>query len=236
MKTIGLIGGMSWESTSVYYEIINEVVKEELGGLHSAKIILYSLDFAEIEKFQTEGNWHKCATMLTTIAMKLEKAGADFIVLCSNTMHKIEPTLSSLITIPILHITALTAEVIKAENIRKVGLLGTKYTMQENFYKQKLIDEDIEVLIPTEEDMATINDIIYNELCVGTFDANSRKKYIEVIEKLKEQGAEAIVLACTEIGLLVTQKDSPLPLLNTTHIHAVKAALMSVANEEIPLI
>lgn len=228
MKTIGLIGGMSWESTVTYYQIVNETIKHELGGLHSAKLVLYSVDFAEIEKCQAEGDWDKSADILSAPAQNLEKAGADFIVICTNTMHKVAPQIQSRIQIPIIHIAEATAEELKRHNIKKVALLGTKYTMTQDFYKAKLEGEGIEVLIPNEEDVETVNTVIYNELCLGIISEVSRKEYCRIIESIAGQGAQGVILGCTEIGLLIKQEDISLPVFDTTKIHATKAALLSI--------
>ncbi|WP_425539179.1 aspartate/glutamate racemase family protein [Microaceticoccus formicicus] len=228
MKTIGLIGGMSWESTATYYRIINQTVKEKLGGLHSAKILLYSADFEEIEKYQANNDWEKSGQVLGEIAKKLESAGAEFIVICTNTMHKVLPQIEEYISIPIIHIADATAEVLIEENIKKVGLLGTKYTMTQDFYKSRVIDKGIDVIVPTEEDTEIINYIIYNELCLGIIKPGSLSEYQRIIKTLESQGAQGIILGCTEIGLLISQKDSSLPLFDTTYIHSEKAALFAL--------
>ena len=228
MKTIGLIGGMSWESTVTYYKIINETIKRELGGLHSAKILLYSVDFDEIEKYQSSGEWDKSAAVLGDAAANLEKAGADFILICTNTMHKVADAVQKRISVPILHIAEVTADVLKAKGIEKVGLLGTKYTMTQDFYKAKLIEAGIEVVIPDEAEVEMINDVIFNQLCLGIISAESRTKFVQAIEQLKAKGAQGVILGCTEIGLLIEQKDSSLPVFDTTLIHAEKAALLSL--------
>lgn len=228
MKTIGLLGGMSWESTVTYYQIVNEVTKRELGGLHSAKVLLYSVDFSEIEKCQAEGDWAKSADILSEAAKSLEKAGADFIIICTNTMHKVAPQIQSRIGIPIIHIAESTADVLKQRNIQKVALLGTKYTMTQDFYKDKLAEAGISVLIPDDASVEIVNDIIYNELCLGIISPQSKKKYIAIIEKLAQRGAQGVILGCTEIGLLVQQKDTSLPVFDTTQIHAEKAALLAL--------
>ncbi len=228
MKPIGLIGGMRWESTALYYKIINEKVKEVLGGLHSAKILLYSVDFAEIEAYQVKGEWEKSAAALGEIAIKLEKAGADFIVICTNTMHKIAPQIEEKITIPLIHIAEATAKAIKKQSIKKVALLGTKYTMVQQFYKQKLIDANIEVLIPNDEDIEAVNNIIYKELCLGIINPTSKQQYVAIIHKLKEQGAEGVILGCTEIALLISQIDTSLPVFDTTEIHAQEVASRAI--------
>ncbi|HHX71177.1 MAG: aspartate/glutamate racemase family protein [Miniphocaeibacter sp.] len=224
MKTIGLIGGMSWESTSLYYEIINKVVSEKLGGLHSAKIILYSVDFAEIEELQRKGQWSKSAEILADIAMKLERAGADFILISTNTMHKVADQVQEKINIPILHIAEATAKELKENKIGKVLLLGTKYTMTEDFYKGKLEAEGIDVVVPNEEDIEIVNEIIFSELCLGKINEKSREKYINIINSSKKKGVQGVILGCTEIGLLIKQKDLELPVFDTTIIHCQQAA------------
>lgn len=228
MKTIGLIGGMSWESTVTYYQIINETIKKELGGLHSGKILLYSVDFDEIEKCQAEGEWDKSAKILSEVAIKLEKAGADYIVICTNTMHKVAPQIQNQINIPIIHIAEATCDKLKENSIKKVALLGTKYTMTQDFYKSKLEEGGISVIIPDEQDVEIVNNVIYNELCLGKVLDTSKKKYIKIIEKLSKKGAEGVILGCTEIGLLINQNDTLLPVFDTTKIHAEKAALLSI--------
>ena len=228
MKTIGLIGGMSWESTVTYYQLINETVKQELGGLHSAKILLYSVDFAQIEEYQANSQWDKSADALAGVAENLEKAGADFIVICTNTMHKVVPQIKEKIHIPILHIAEATAEALKEVGITKVGLLGTKYTMTQDFYKEKLIEAGIQVVIPDAAGVETVNNVIYNELCLGIIKEESRVKFLEVIDRLGQDGAQGVILGCTEIGLLVTQADTSMPVFDTTRIHATKAAACAV--------
>lgn len=229
MKTIGLIGGMSWESTVPYYQIINEEVKERLGGLHSAKIILYSVEFDEIEKCQSSGDWDKSAKILGNAAKGLEAAGADFILICTNTMHKVAPQIASMIHVPVIHIADATADELEKCHIRKIGLLGTKYTMTQDFYRQRLIDRGFHVMIPEDEEIEAINDVIFHELCVGEIRADSRKKFQRVIDKLREKGAEGVILGCTEIGLLIHQADSSLPIFDTTQIHAKRAVEMALA-------
>lgn len=228
MKTIGLIGGMSWESTVTYYRIINETIKDRLGGLHSAKCILYSVDFDEIERYQSSGEWGKSAAVLVEAAQALEKAGADFIVICTNTMHKVAPDISERIHIPILHIADMTAIALKKAAIRTVGLLGTKYTMLEDFYKAVLMDNDIEVVIPDNEDIETVNRITYDELCLGIISEESKNTYLKIISKLSKEGAQGIILGCTEIGLLIKQSDTDIPIFDTTLIHAEQAALEAI--------
>lgn len=228
MNTIGLIGGMSWESTTTYYQILNEVVKEKLGGLHSAKCVLFSVDFHEIEECQTSGDWEKSGQILADAAWKLEAAGADFIVICTNTMHKVVPQIDKQISIPILHIADATAEELKSAGIKKVGLLGTKYTMEQDFYKERLIANDIEVIIPDENDREIINDVIYKELCLGNICEESKNKYLKIIDNLADCGAQGIILGCTEIGLLVHQEDTSISLFDTTQIHARSAAIKAI--------
>ena len=230
MKTIGLIGGMSFESTITYYQIINEYMKTNLGGLHSAKILLYSVDFAEIEECQSNGDWEKSAKILIDAAKKLESVGSDFIVICTNTMHKVAPQVQEEIKIPILHIADATAEVLIQSGIKKVALLGTKYTMVEDFYKQKLINNGLSVVIPDKTEIETINNVIYNELCLGIISEKSRKEYSLIIENLKNKGAEAVILGCTEIGLLISQQDVSVPVFDTTQIHASKAAMLALSD------
>ncbi|MBQ6887758.1 MAG: aspartate/glutamate racemase family protein [Lachnospiraceae bacterium] len=228
MKTIGLIGGMSWESTITYYQIVNETIKRELGGLHSAKVLLYSVDFAEIEAYQASGEWGKSAEVLSKAAINLEKAGADYIVICTNTMHKVVPEIQRMISIPIIHIAEATADELKLKGITKVGLLGTKYTMTQEFYKSKLIKAGIDVVIPDSEGVEVVNNIIYNELCLGIISEDSKKKYLAIIDELEKNGAQGVILGCTEIGLLIQQKDTKLPVFDTTQIHATKAALSAI--------
>ena len=228
LKTIGLIGGMSWESTVTYYKIINETVKEKLGGLHSAKCILYSVDFQEIEECQANGNWEKSGEILGEAAYNLEKAGADFIVICTNTMHKVVNQIKEKISIPILHIAEMTAEKILEKGLKNIALLGTKYTMEQDFYKSKLIEKGINVIIPDKNDIETINEVIYDELCLGTINSNSKKKFLEIVDKLRSKGAEGIILGCTEIGLLIKNEDTDVPLFDTAIIHAEQAAIYSI--------
>ena len=228
LKTIGLIGGMSWESTVTYYKIINETVKEKLGGLHSAKCILYSVDFQEIEECQANGNWEKSGEILGEAANNLEKAGADFIVICTNTMHKVVNQIKEKISIPILHIAEMTAEKILEKGLKNIALLGTKYTMEQDFYKSKLIEKGINVIIPDKNDIEIINEVIYDELCLGIINSNSKKKFLEIVDKLRNKGAEGIILGCTEIGLLIKNEDTDVPLFDTAIIHAEQAAIYSI--------
>ena len=228
MKVIGLIGGMSWESTVTYYKIINETVKERLDGLHSAKCVLYSVDFQEIEECQANGDWEKSGEILGEAAYNLEKAGADFIVICTNTMHKVINEIKEKISIPILHIAEMTAEKILERKIKNIALLGTKYTMEQNFYKEKLIEKGINVIIPDKDGIKSINDIIYEELCLGIINPESKTKYLEIIKKLEKEGAEGVILGCTEIGMLVKKGDTDIPLFDTAIIHAEQAAIYSI--------
>ena len=223
MKTIGLLGGMSWESTIPYYRIINEEVKNRLGGLHSAKIILYSVEFAEIEKCQSSGNWDESGEILGQAAKGIEAAGADFILICTNTMHKVAAQISSKIQIPLIHIADATADELEKSHIRRVGLLGTKYTMTQDFYKKRLTDRGMEVLIPDDAAVEVINSIIFDELCVGEIREASRRKFQDAVKRLAEQGAEGVILGCTEIGLLLRQSDVSIPVFDTTGIHAKRA-------------
>lgn len=219
---------MSWESTVTYYQIINEAVKQELGGLHSAKILLYSVDFSEIEECQANGDWDKSADILSAAAQNLEQAGADFIVICTNTMHKVAPQIQSRIGIPIIHIAEATADELKRRHVTKVALLGTKYTMTQDFYKEKLISAGIDVLIPNEQEIETVNDVIYHELCLGIISEASKEEYQRIIDHLAKRGAQGVILGCTEIGLLIRQEDMDLPVFDTTRIHALKAAELSL--------
>ena len=228
LKTIGLIGGMSWESTVTYYKIINETIKEKLGGLHSAKCILYSVDFQEIEECQANGNWEKSGEILGEAANNLEKAGADFIVICTNTMHKVVNQIKEKISIPILHIAEMTAEKILEKGLKNIALLGTKYTMEQDFYKSKLIEKGINVIIPDKNDIEIINEVIYDELCLGTINSDSKKKFLEIVDKLRNKGVEGIILGCTEIGLLIKNADTDVPLFDTAIIHAEQAAIYSI--------
>lgn len=227
MKTIGLIGGMSWESTIPYYSIINEYVRENMGGLHSAKIILYSVEFDEIEKCQSSGEWEKSGEILGDAAKKLEGAGADIILICTNTMHKVYEQVQGQVNVPILHIADAMADSLGNDNVKAVALLGTKYTMTQDFYKKKLTDRGLKVLVPDANDIELVNDIIFKELCLGIINDSSRKELSRIIAGLKDKGAEAVILGCTEIGLLVHAEDSALKLYDTTVIHALCAARLA---------
>lgn len=223
MKTIGLIGGMSWESTVTYYQVINTCVKEKLGGLHSAKCLLYSVDFAQIEECQKNNEWEKSGQILSDAAKALEKAGADFILICTNTMHKVYPQIQKNISVPLLHIAEVTAQMLKKEAITKVALLGTKYTMQETFYAGIIEENGIKVITPSEKEQDYINSVIFDELCKGIIRNESKEKLLQIIDELSKQGAQGVILGCTEIGLLIKQEDTKVPLFDTTIIHAEAA-------------
>lgn len=224
MKTIGLIGGMSWESSQEYYRIINQEVRARLGGAHSAKSLMWSMDFGEIEQLQHEGKWDELTTLMVEAAQNLQKGGADFILICTNTMHKMAADVENATSIPLIHIADPTAEKIKAAGLTKVGLLGTAFTMEQDFYKGRLVSKHgLEVLVPDAADRKTVQDIIYHELVVGEVCDASREKYRAVINRLVENGAQAIILGCTEIMLLIGQQDSPVPVFDTTRLHAEAA-------------
>ncbi len=229
MKTIGLLGGMSWESTLEYYKMINEGTKERLGGLHSAKIAMISVDFDPIEKLQHQGNWEEMAKMLSNDAKSIEKAGADFLLICTNTMHKVATDIENFIQIPLLHIADATSEELIKEGIKKVGLLGTAFTMEEEFYKGRLEEKyELQVITPNKKDREIIHKIIYNELCLGNIKEDSKKEYLRIINELAKNGAEGVILGCTEIGLLVKQSDTDIKLFDTTQIHAKKAVELAI--------
>ncbi|UNP83662.1 aspartate/glutamate racemase family protein [Bacillus mycoides] len=223
MKTIGLIGGMSWESTSEYYRILNEEIKSRLGGLHSAKCLINSVDFEEIERFQSNGDWDGAGEVLGNAAYSLQKGGADFIIICTNTMHKVVEKIKENINIPVLHIADTTAKEIKRKGIQTIGLLGTKYTMEQDCYKSRIEENNIKVIVPVEKNREKINEIIYTELCLGKITSQSREYYKRVIEELVQKGAQGIILGCTEIGLLIKQEDVVVPIFDTTFIHAIEA-------------
>lgn len=224
MKIIGMIGGMSWESSLEYYRIINEITKEKLGGLHSAKCIMYSVDFEEVEKLQHQGKWDEATALMIDAAQRVEKGGADFVVICTNTMHKMAEEVQSSINIPLLHLADVTAEKIKAQKLKKVGLLGTKFTMEEDFYKGRLIKKHgLEVVIPDEEEREVIHKILYDELCLGEIKKASKDKFKKIIDNLVSKGAQGIILGCTEIPLLIDKEDYEIPLFDTTRIHAEAA-------------
>ena len=229
MKTIGLIGGMSWESTVTYYQIINETIREELGGLHSARILMYSVDFAEIERSMSAGDWDRCAAILADAAKRLEAAGADFILICTNTLHKVAPEVSKQLSIPLLHIAEAAAAKLTEAGISTVGLLGTGFTMTQTFYSDVLAKHGIRVIIPEGGDIRRVNDIIFDELCVGISKEESRKTFSRIMADLRARGAQGIVLGCTELGLLIRPEDSGLPLFDTAVIHARAAACAALA-------
>lgn len=232
MKTIGLIGGMSWESTMPYYRIINETVRDRLGGLHSARIVLISVDFHEIERLQSNGQWDEAGDLMADAARSLELAGADFIVLCTNTMHKVAHAIQSAVAIPMLHIADPTAAAIKRAGFSRVGLLGTRFTMEQDFYRHRLEEQHgIEVLVPNDADRADVHRIIYDELCLGTVLPASRNRYRDIITRLVDRGAEAIILGCTEISLLIGASDVKIPLFDTTAIHACHAAELALGDD-----
>lgn len=229
MKTIGLLGGMSWESTALYYKEINEEVKKQLGGLHSAKVVMYSVDFDEIEKLQHSGDWDETAVILSDAAKNLENASADFLLICTNTMHKVAAKIETNIDIPILHIADATAKQLQKDGIKKIGLLGTAFTMSESFYKNRISENfGIEVLTPNEDDIKIIHKIIYEELCLGVIKDDSRREYLNIIDKLVALGAEGIILGCTEICMLIKEKDTKTKLYDTTKIHALEAVNLAL--------
>lgn len=228
MKTIGLIGGMSWESTVTYYQMINEGIKDSLGGLHSAKVLLYSVDFFEIEALMSRGAWDEAAVLLGDVAQRLEAAGADMILICTNTLHKVAPQVQSRIRVPLVHIAEAAAEELLSKGITRVGLLGTKYTMTQEFYREKLTERGIDVLIPDGEEIDLVNRVIFDELCLGVVKEDSKAGYLKVIANLQARGAQGILLGCTELGLIVSQVDVSLPLFDTTLIHAKKAVELAL--------
>ena len=223
MKTIGLLGGMSWESTLQYYRALNEGVKKQLGGLHSAQIILHSVDFAPIEELQHKGNWQEAGRILAQAARGVQAAGADFLLICTNTMHKVAGEIERAIDIPLLHIAEATADVLVEEKMKTVGLLGTAFTMEEDFYRGRLQKRGLRVVVPEAAERKVVHDIIFQELCQGTLKPSSGQAYLAIIEQLTAAGAEAVILGCTEIGLLIHQKDTPVKLFDTTAIHVEKA-------------
>ncbi len=224
MNTIGLIGGMSWESTASYYQAINLGVKQRLGGLHSAKLVMVSLDFAEIEYMQQRGDWSGAAEILTKAAKNLQAAGADGFMICTNTMHKVAKQVQKEVAIPLMHIADGTAEVLKRDGVSRVGLLGTGFTMEEEFYKGRLAEFGLNVLVPDQQQRQRVHDVIYQELCLGTILPKSKNEYLQIVDSLEKRGAEAVILGCTEIGLLIQQEHTSVALYDTTQIH-VDAAL-----------
>ncbi|MDC3423156.1 aspartate/glutamate racemase family protein [Aquibacillus sp. 3ASR75-11] len=229
MKVLGLIGGMSWESSSEYYRKLNQAIAQKLGGLHSAECILYSIDFNEIDLLQRQGEWEKAGQKIATIAKKLENAGAELLLLCTNTMHKVADTIERDLSIPLVHIGDATAKEITSAGISKVGLLGTTYTMEEDFYHDRLNKHGVKVITPNNENRSELNRIIFDELCKGIFVDDSKEKIIKMLQSLKEQGAEGIVLGCTEIPLIIKDEDSPLPIFNTLEIHVQTAVNLALS-------
>ncbi|WP_406304694.1 aspartate/glutamate racemase family protein [Streptomyces sp. NBC_00885] len=228
MKTIGLIGGMSWESSAEYYRLLNELVRERLGGLHSAKCVLHSVDFAEIEELQVAGDWERAGEILADAARGLQAAGADLLLICTNTMHKVAGQVEAAVSVPLLHLADATADAVRAQGIGRVGLLGTAFTMEQDFYRDRLAGHGLDVLTPDAEGRALVHRVIYEELCLGVVREESRAAYQDVIARLVAAGAEGVVLGCTEIELLIGEKDSPVPVFPTTRLHveaAVDAAL-----------
>jgi aspartate racemase len=219
MKTIGLLGGLSWESTALYYQQLNLEIKRKLGGLHSAKLLMYSFDFDEVEQLQSTGNWEKLALLMTEKAQILEKAGAEGIVICSNTMHKTAEAVQKGIQVPIIHLAHATRDAVLRENLRKVGLLGTRFTMEQDFYKRHLTDAGIQVVVPNQLDRDNVHNIIYSELCMGVCKPESKQIYLNIIEHLRREGAEGIILGCTEIPMLIQAQEVEIPIFDTTFIH-----------------
>lgn len=229
MKTIGLIGGMSWQSSVGYYREINEGVRQKLGGLHSAKILLYSVDFEPIEKLQHRGDWAATGKILGEAAARLERGGADFFLICTNTMHKVAEQVQDMVHIPLLHIADATAESLKRDQVNKIGLLGTSFTMEQDFYRGRLIDKHgIDVIAPNAEDREMVHNIIYKELCLGQIKSESKVEYLRVVKDLTKKGCQGVILGCTEIGMLINQADTDTPLYDTTRIHAAKAVEMAL--------
>ncbi|PPJ43858.1 MULTISPECIES: aspartate/glutamate racemase family protein [unclassified Pseudoxanthomonas] len=231
MKTIGLIGGMSWESTVPYYRLVNEGIKARLGGLHSAQVVLYSVDFHEIERLQREGDWHTAGELLADAARRVQAAGADLLVLCTNTMHKVAPQMEAAVSIPLLHIADATGAAITTAGHRTVGLLGTRFTMEQDFYRERLREvHGLQVIVPDADDRGLVHDVIYDELCRGVVRDSSREAYRRIMDDLVASGADAIILGCTEIGLLVGAQDASVPLFDTTALHANAAVDAALAD------
>ncbi|KPC59855.1 aspartate/glutamate racemase family protein [Streptomyces chattanoogensis] len=231
MRTIGLLGGMSWESTAEYYRLLNELTRERLGGLHSARCVLYSVDFAEIERLQTEGRWDVAADVLAEAAKALEAAGADMLLICTNTMHKVADEVAAAVSVPLLHLADTTAAAVLGRGLRRVGLLGTAFTMEQDFYRGRLAAQGLEVLVPDAVGRSTVHRVIYEELCVGVVREESRQAYQAIIKDLVAAGAEGIVLGCTEIELLISADDSPVPVFPTTRLHAEAAVSQALADD-----
>lgn len=237
MKTIGLIGGLSWESSAIYYRLINEAVRDRLGGLHSAQCLLWSFDFAEIEQLQHAGQWDQAAQRMVDAAQRLERGGADLLVICSNTMHRMADAVIDAVSIPLLHIADPTAERVRAHGITRIGLLGTRYTMEQDFYTGRLIDRHgLDVIVPTADERAVVNRVIYEELVLGVVRRESKAAYLDIIRALEARGAQGVILGCTEIILLIAPDDTHLPIFDTTGIHAqaaVDAALADPVNQTV---
>jgi aspartate racemase len=223
MKTIGLLGGMSWESSHLYYKLINQRVARRLGGLHSAKLMMYSVDFEPIERMQREGRWTEAGRVLGDAAVAVERGGADMLLLCTNTMHKVAAEIESRIRIPLLHIADVTAAAVTSSGVRRVGLLATRFTMEERFYVERLAGHGLDVVVPSARDRERVHQVIYDELCRGRIEEFSRTAFIEIVHALEREGVEGVILGCTEIGMLLEQKDSPLPLYDSTTLHAEAA-------------
>lgn len=235
MKTIGVIGGMSWESSQHYYRLINQGVRQRLGGLHSAELLMLSVDFAPLEKLQHEGDWDGAAAILIDAAQRLERAGADFFLIATNTMHRVADAVDAAVTIPLLHIADATADVLQQDRVQRAGLLGTAFTMELDFYRERLAQRGIEVVVPEMHDRQMVHDIIYQELCQGHFDDDSRDVYLAIIDRLREQGIDGVILGCTEIGLLLNAQHTDIRLYDSTEIHAasaVECALLSQVGPE----
>ncbi len=228
MKTIGLLGGMSWESTAEYYRLANELVRDQLGGLHSAKILMHSVDFAEIEAMQVEGRWDDAGALLAEAAERLQGAGADLIVLCTNTMHKVAARIEAAVSVPFIHLGDTTAEAVNAAGITKVGLLGTIFTMEQDFYVDRLRQHGLEVVLPGPDDRKRVSEIIYDELCLGVVRDESRAFYLDAIQRLQADGAEGVILGCTEIELLIDQSHVKLPVFPTTALHVQAAVRLAL--------
>ncbi|MGW1373229.1 aspartate/glutamate racemase family protein [Streptomyces sp. NPDC002446] len=229
MRTIGLLGGMSWESTAEYYRLLNELTRERLGGLHSSRCVLYSVDFAEIERLQVAGQWEQAAEILSEAARSLEAAGADMLLICTNTMHKVADQVSAAVTIPLLHLADTTADAVRSDGLRRVGLLGTAFTMEQDFYRGRLESHGLDVLVPDAAGRSTVHQVIYEELCRGIVREESRASFMSVIRDLVAAGAEGIILGCTEIELLIGPEHSPVPIFPTTRLHAEAAVTQALA-------
>ncbi|AOP47845.1 aspartate/glutamate racemase family protein [Streptomyces lydicus] len=234
MQTIGLLGGMSWESTAEYYRLLNELTRERLGGLHSARCVLYSVDFAEIERLQAEGRWEQAAEILAEAAGALESAGVDMLLICTNTMHKVADEVAAAVSVPLLHLADTTAEAVRARGLRRIGLLGTAFTMEQDFYRGRLERHGLTVLVPDAAARGTVHRVIYEELCLGVVREESRAAYRAVIDDLVAAGAEGIVLGCTEIELLIGPEHSPVPVFPTTRLHAEAAVTRALPSAQLP--